>query len=94
MATTSLISTGLVERLVRPGERRQYFRFRTGGWERMLRARLEAAARMRSIADDALARAPHPPTRLAEMRDMYAWFEDNMAEVMDAAPVRSSSGTR
>ena len=92
MATTALISTGLVERIARPGERRLYYRFRPGGWERMLRARLEGAARMRVIADDALARAPEPPVRLSEMRDMYAWFEDNMAELMAEATTWSREG--
>jgi DNA-binding transcriptional regulator GbsR (MarR family) len=85
MATTTLTSMGLVERIARPGERRLYYRFMPGGWERMLRARLEGASRMRAIADDALSRAPHPPARLAEMRDMYAWFEAHMTEMMTAA---------
>jgi DNA-binding transcriptional regulator GbsR (MarR family) len=91
MATATLIRMGLVERFTQPGQRRLYYRFRAGGWERMLRSRLEATAHMRQLAERALASAPEPTKRLAEMRELYAWFDDNMTELLDTAPWSSAN---
>ncbi|MHB8465016.1 MAG: GbsR/MarR family transcriptional regulator [Acidimicrobiales bacterium] len=93
MATTALVRMGLVERMTQVGRRRVSYRFRPGGWERMLRVRLEAASQMRAIAEDALAHAPHPPAVLAEMRDMYGWFEDRLADLLAGAPSTTGNAT-
>lgn len=81
-ATTTLARMGLVERVTRPGERRLSYRLRPGGWDELLRARLDAAARMRAITDVALADAPGPRPRLQELHDLYAWFEDRIRELL------------
>jgi DNA-binding transcriptional regulator GbsR (MarR family) len=91
MATATLIRMGVVERFTQPGQRRLYYRFRAGGWERMLRSRLEATAHMRHVAERALADAPEPTNRLVEMQEVYAWFEDNMADLLDTAPWSSGN---
>lgn len=83
MAANTGIRMGLVERLSRPGDRRLYYRVRPGGWDRLLVARLEATSRMRAIAERAIAQAPNATGRLAEMRDVYAWFEKNMSGLID-----------
>jgi DNA-binding transcriptional regulator GbsR (MarR family) len=90
MATSALIGIGLIERIVPPGERRKYYRFQQGGFERILRRRLDAAATMRAIANEALAQAPAPPAVLAEMRDIYAWFEESMAGLLDGLSRRAA----
>jgi len=81
-ATTTLIATGLVERTTRPGDRRHHYRLRPGGWELVLRQRLDAAARLRATAAEAIAAAPTPQPRVAEMRDFYGFFADHMAELL------------
>jgi DNA-binding transcriptional regulator GbsR (MarR family) len=91
MATTSLIRMGLAERTSQPGQRRHYYRFRPGGWERMLRLRAEATSHMRAIAETALAAAPQAPPRLTEMRNVYAWFESAIAGLLEDQPWRPGS---
>ena len=86
MATAALIRSGLVERIALPGDRRHFYRQRAGGWERTLRTKIDAAAELRLVAEKAIARAPSPPERLGEMRDVYAWFERRMVELLDEAP--------
>ena len=94
-ATATLSRVGLVERVILPSQRRKYYRFRPGGWERMLRLRIDATAHMRVIAEEALVHAPEPPERLAEMRDIYAWFEEHVRPArrvaMDAAMAVTAS---
>jgi DNA-binding transcriptional regulator GbsR (MarR family) len=81
-ATTTLTRMAVVERVHVAGERRLYYRLRAGGWERLMRYRLEATTQMRLIADKALERAPARQRRLEEMRDLYAWFEQALADVL------------
>ncbi len=86
MATANLIRMGVVERTNQPGDRRYYYRFRPGGWEQLMRLRIEATSRIREVAEQALAEAPHPPDRLAEMHNMYAWFESALADLLREQP--------
>jgi DNA-binding transcriptional regulator GbsR (MarR family) len=86
MATASLMRMGFIERVTLHGDRRAYYRFQRTGWERMLRLRVEGATQMRMIAEDAIAAVVDPPDRLTEMRALYAWFEDVMAELMVGEP--------
>jgi DNA-binding transcriptional regulator GbsR (MarR family) len=88
-ATTTLVRMGVVERVTQPGHRRLYYRLRPGGWERLMRMRFEATAEMRSIAEKALARAPTPQPRLQEMRDLYAFFEQAIASLLELNRPRS-----
>jgi DNA-binding transcriptional regulator GbsR (MarR family) len=82
-ATTILGRMGVCERITMPGERRLYYRMRPGGWERLMRLRLDATAQMRAIADKAIVAAPSPQARLTEMRDLYAWFEQGLTGLVD-----------
>ena len=50
MATATLVRMGVVERIAQAGERRAYYRFHPGGWERLMRSRLLATSQMRAIA--------------------------------------------
>jgi DNA-binding transcriptional regulator GbsR (MarR family) len=88
MATATLVRMGVAERVSLPGERRLYYRFHPKGWERTLRLRLEAVAQARAVAEDALARAPEPSDRLVGMRDVYAWFEDRIADLLSGSRVQ------
>jgi DNA-binding transcriptional regulator GbsR (MarR family) len=86
MAAATLIRAGLVERVSLPGDRRHFYRFRPGGWARMLELRIEATRQIRVLAEETLARAPDAPDRLAEMRAVYAWFEEHMTELLATSP--------
>ena len=96
MAAGALLRLGLIERIAHPGHRRMSYRLHPEGWQHLLRLRLEAAAELRAVADEALAHAPAPAERLAVMRDMYAWFEDNASALLGVLaqrdqPVRGRS---
>jgi len=87
-ATSALVRMGAVERLHQPGERRLYYRLRPGGTERLMRMRLEATAEMRRIVERALSHARRPHPRLSEMHDMYRWFEDALARLLEERVTR------
>ena len=82
MATAALMRMGIVERIAQPGRRRLFYRLHPAAWERVLRLRLEALSQARAAAEDALAQAPEPQSRLAGMRDMYAWFESRITDLL------------
>lgn len=77
--TALLVHVGLVDRLRKPGDRRDFFRTRPGNLTAMIRARIDAIARLRGLLDGALAVTPqsHAATRarLAGVRDFFAFFE-------------------
>ena len=86
MATGALMRLGLVERMAQPGHRRLSYRIHPNGWPRLLRLGLEDAAQLRALADEALSRAPSPPDRLVQLRDVYAWVEDHVAALLTQLP--------
>lgn len=78
-ATRALITAGMLERVSRPGDRRLYYRLASGSWDAPLRAKLAALRRLRRVAERGLAAAgERADDRLVEMRDAFAWFEDQM----------------
>ncbi|HEY5988219.1 MAG TPA: winged helix DNA-binding protein [Streptosporangiaceae bacterium] len=82
-ATRALTSLGYLERVAYPGDRHIYFRARPGGWDRALRARLQTLTQLREVAERALAAAGdagHP--RLKDMRDVCAWFEERIEDLL------------
>jgi DNA-binding transcriptional regulator GbsR (MarR family) len=82
-ATRMLVATQLLERTARPGDRRIYYRQRPGGWEGALEARLRASIQLREVTDRALHAANgRADDRLREMREVYAWFEDKLDELL------------
>jgi DNA-binding transcriptional regulator GbsR (MarR family) len=93
-ATTSLLRMGLVERITIPGERRAYYRFPAGGWDRVLRDRLEAITRVRVLVDDALAHAPQADDRLKQMHDIYLYFEEAVGELVTDVPTPTAHRRR
>jgi len=89
-ATTTLIGIGLVERLTPPGERRYHYRIHPQGWEQLLRIRLEAMTQMRKVTQAALQTAPRAQSRLSGLHDIYASFEQQLAELC-TPPARHST---
>ena len=78
-ASRLLIRVGLVERFSLPGERRDYYRLRSGAWDALLAIKLTELARMREIAERGLAAIDGAPPaarqRLDELREMAAFLE-------------------
>jgi DNA-binding transcriptional regulator GbsR (MarR family) len=82
-ATHALVTTQLLERTARPGDRRIYYRLRPGGWDRALEVRLRTSTHLREVADRALtASGGRADTRLGDMREVYAWFETKLDELL------------
>ena len=82
-ATRTLVGTRLIERTARPGDRRIYYRLRPGGWEGALETRLRASTRLREVADRAVhTSGGEADERLKDMRDVYAWFEGRLDDLL------------
>jgi hypothetical protein len=78
-ATRQLITAGMLERVSRPGDRHIYYRLAAGSWDAPLEAKLRALGRLRQVADKGIAAAGNRVDyRLIEMRDAFAWFEDQL----------------
>ena len=82
-ATAMWVRMGAVERIHVPGQRRLFYRLRPGGWERLMRMRLEATSEMCRIAEHALTRARGPQPRLVEMHALYRRFEEALGRLLD-----------
>jgi hypothetical protein len=80
-ATRQFITAGMLERVSRRGERRTYYRLASGSWDAPLEAKLRALGRLRQVAERGIAAAGgRADYRLAEMRDAFAWFEDELEQ--------------
>ena len=77
-----LVPSGLVERISRPGDRRDYYRCRPGAWADLARDQSRQYEAVRKLAErglELLADAPpHRCERLRDMHDFYAWLEREM----------------
>ncbi len=80
-ATRQLIAGWHAQRVSRRGDRRIYYRLASGGWDAPLQAKLRALSRLRLVAERGIhAAGKLADYRLVEMRDAFAWFEDQMGE--------------
>lgn len=86
-ATRSLVQMGLVQRLSRPGERRDYFRVRPGAWNELMRQEMASITRLRRMAEQGLqildSADPEARRGLEEMRDFYAYWERELPAVLE-----------
>jgi DNA-binding MarR family transcriptional regulator len=83
-ATRELITAGMLERVSRPGDRHIYYRLASGSWEAPLEAKLRALGRLRQVADRGISSAGgQADYRLIELRDAFAFFEDQLDSYLD-----------
>ncbi len=89
-ATRTLVQSGLVQRVSRPGERRDYFRVRPGAWNELMRERMTQVYAMREMAERGLsvlnAVGPDEPEARQgseEMRDFYAYWDRELPAVLE-----------
>jgi DNA-binding transcriptional regulator GbsR (MarR family) len=84
--TRSLVQMGLVERLTKPGERRDYFRVKPGAWDDLMRSQLESVTTVRQMAERGLEIVPPDAQsarqNLEEMRDFYGFWEGQMHHLL------------
>jgi DNA-binding transcriptional regulator GbsR (MarR family) len=77
-----LVPSGLVERISRPGERRDYYRCRPGAWAELARDQSRLYDEFRKLAQRGLQLLADAPAarreRLQDMHDFYAWLEAEM----------------
>ncbi len=80
--TRLLMQIGLIERISLPGQRRDYFQIRLNAWTELTRQRLAQITAFREMAERGLQLlAGEPPSlrqRLEEMRDVHAFFEQEL----------------
>ena len=86
-ATRSLVRMGLVQRLTKPGERRDYFCVRRGTWMELTRQQMAATTALREIAEKGLnlldSDDPEARRGLQEMRDFYAFWENELPAALE-----------
>ncbi|MBM4162538.1 MAG: MarR family transcriptional regulator [Ignavibacteria bacterium] len=77
--TRLLIQMGLVERVGRPAERRDFFRVKSETWSSILNARLEQIIELHEFIERGMslvtAKNPLAYNRLREMHEFYEFFE-------------------
>jgi len=85
--TRLLIQFNLIERFSLPGIRHNYFRILPEGWHQLARQRANQIKGMRQICDRGLEllgdKAQLNRQYLEEMRDMYAFFEQEFPVLLD-----------
>lgn len=84
--TRMLTQFSLIERVSRRGSRQDFYRIRPGAWTELMKTRLASLSAFRALADKGLklmeTAPPEQKLRLQEMRDLYAFFEGQLAELV------------
>jgi DNA-binding transcriptional regulator GbsR (MarR family) len=85
--TRLLVQIGLLERTVRIGDRRDYYRVSRDAWKKFMRTRIETMHRMRQNAERGM-RLLHdaPPerrARLVRMHRLFSFLEREIAALFD-----------
>ncbi len=82
-----LVENGLIERAAPPVPRRDYYRFKPGGWVLYMRQWLELMAGLHEITERGLAlMADKPPElrgRLMEAHDLFSMIEERFPTLLD-----------
>lgn len=86
-STRTLVALGLIQRVSRPGERRDYFRVRPNAWNEIMRREAATIRTFREIAERGLelmdSEGPEARRNLEEMRDFYSYWEREMPAVLE-----------
>lgn len=86
-ATRTLVQMGMVRRLSRPGERRDYFRMKHNAWQETTRQQMALIGVFQEMAERGLGLLA-PDSRearegLEEMRDFYAFWEREVPAALE-----------
>jgi len=93
-----LVQVGIIERVVFPGKRRDYFRMREEAWSRSTEERFDMVTATRELAEQGLALRVDADAaatdRLREMRDFYAFTERELPAVIERWRQERRNGQR
>lgn len=93
-----LVQVGIIERVVFPGKRRDYFRMREEAWSRSTEERFDLVTATRELAEQGLALRVDADAaateRLREMRDFYAFTERELPAVIERWRQERRNGQR
>lgn len=82
-----LVENGLIERVASPVPRRDYYRFKEGGWILYMRQWLALMRELHKIAERGLALLEEKPEemkeRLLEAHDLFSLLEERMPELLE-----------
>jgi predicted DNA-binding transcriptional regulator len=82
-AVNALHDNGILERVVRAGDRHVYYRLRAYAWENVLEARFRTIGEVRRAADRSLrASGGEADQRLRDLRDLCGRVELGLAEIL------------
>lgn len=85
--TRVLMQIGIVERFSMPGQRRDLYRVRTGGWAAAVESSIAEYRNFRELAERGLGLLDGEPSgarvRLEDMRDVYGFFEHEMPGLIE-----------
>ena len=85
--TRLLIQMGLVDKLGRPGDRKDYFRIKPGTWTQILRAKMAQIIEFHDLIERGMtlvgSRDAIPYNRLREMHEVYSFFEREFPNLFD-----------
>jgi len=89
---------GLIERVASPVPRRDYYRFKPGGWSNYLREWLGLMSELHAIAERGLAlMAEHPldfQERLLEAHDLFSALEEKFPAILEELEVERRNRTQ
>lgn len=82
-----LVMGSMAERVAFPGDRATYFRLSSGGWVKIMMARMGLVTMMRQAAEQGLSVLATAPAaqreRLEEFRDFYGFIEAEMPRMFE-----------
>jgi DNA-binding transcriptional regulator GbsR (MarR family) len=82
-----LIEVGLIERVASPLPRRDYYRFKSGGWILYMQQWLTLMSGLHKIAERGLdlmkTRPPEIQERLMEAHDLFSFMEDHFPALLE-----------
>ncbi len=91
-----LVEDGLVERVAAPVPRRDYYRFKPGGWLLYMRQWLSLMSALHQITERGLGlmkdKSPELRERLQEAHDMFSYIEQKIPALLSALEEERNSG--
>ncbi len=88
-STNTLIRIGLIERMSKPGDRKDYFRIPDGAWRELIRTRIRAIREVVNLAERGLELTSDRPEddrqSLQEMREVYTEVHAALKELVTAS---------
>ncbi|CAN5542083.1 MarR family transcriptional regulator [soil metagenome] len=86
-STRLLEQTGIIERVSKPGQRRDYFRNRPGAWAEVTKRRMAAVVAFRQLAEKGLRVVGSEDLEvrrgLEEMRDFFSYWEEEFPSIFE-----------